>query len=313
MSEQKVILICGNPIAIPVLRDLVFHQQLAVLVVPKRCTAFIQEVQQLFAGSNIPMVLVTADNFALNVQQAIQQYNPSIGFVFTCSYKIPAAIYNLPEKGFFNIHPGPLPAYRGPDPIFRQIKNRERYAAISIHQLDDGFDTGPVAISNKMPLPVADTYGMLSKKLGELATQAVSTLLKIAAFGVHIPLKQQDHSKAVFYQKQAAADISINWQTMDAPAIVALINACNPWNKGAVTHLNQNIIRLLEASVVENNTIENVSPGTICAINVHGITIATAAGCILVRMIYSNEGFLTPDRLLAFGVLPGHSFAMLPV
>src|SRR5882724_11520890 len=139
MNEPTAILICGNPIAIPVLRDLVFHNQLAVLVIPKRRVSFIEEVQQLLKGANIPIVLVTPQDFVTSVQQAIQQYQPAIGFVFTCSYKIPAAIYAMPEKGFFNIHPGPLPAYRGPDPIFRQIKNKEPYAAISIHKLDDGF------------------------------------------------------------------------------------------------------------------------------------------------------------------------------
>jgi len=313
MSEQKVILICGNPIAIPVLRDLAFHQQLAVLVIPKRRKAFVEEVQQLLAGSNIPVILVTAHNFVASVQQAIQQYQPAIGFVFTCSYKIPAGIYTLPQKGFFNIHPGPLPAYRGPDPIFRQIKNREPYAVISIHQLDDGWDTGPVAIVNKLPLSLTDTYGMLSKKLGELASQAVSTLMKIAAFGVNIPLKQQDDTKAVFYPKQLATDISINWQTMDAAMIVALVNACNPWNKGAVTGLNQHIIRLLEVSVENNDATGDVLPGTICSINAGGMTISTVSGGILVRMVYCNEGFLTPDRLLAFGVQPGHLFTSIPV
>lgn len=313
MSEQKAILICGNPIAITVLRDLVFNNQLAVLVIPKRQIAFIAEVQQLLKGSNIPIVLITPSDIADSIQQAMQQYQPAIGLVFTCSYKIPETIYNLPEKGFYNIHPGPLPAYRGPDPIFRQIKNREPYAAITIHKLDEGFDTGPVVLTDKMHLPVTATYGMISKKLGELASQTVSTLMKMASFGVTIPSRQQDDSKAVFYKKQTAADITINWQTMDAATIVALINACNPWNKGAVTSLNQNIIRLLEATADENNAVENYPPGTILSIDTNGIKVAAAAGCIMVRMIYCSEGFLTPDRLLAFGVQPGVVLESIPV
>ena len=313
MSEQKAILICGNTIAIPVLRDLVFHNQLAVLVIPKRQITFIEEVQQLLKGTGIPIVLITPKDIVTSIQQAIQQYQPAIGFVFTCSYKIPETIYSLPEKGFYNIHPGPLPAYRGPDPIFRQIKNREPYAAITIHKLDEGFDTGPVVLSNKMHLPVTDTYGMISKKLGELASQTVSTLMKMASFGVTIPSRQQDNTKAVFYKKQTAADITINWQTMDAATIVALINACNPWNKGAVTSLNQNIIRLLEATADENNVAENYLPGTILSIDTDGIKVAAAAGCVIVRMIFCNEGFLTAERLSQFGVLPGTMFEAIPV
>lgn len=313
MNETRAIFICGNPIAIPVLRYLLFNNQLAVLVMPKQRKAFVEEVQQLLMGSNIPVVLVTATDFASSVQEAIQQYQPVIGLVFGCSYKIPAAVFNMPAKGFYNIHPGPLPAYRGPDPVFRQIKNREPFAAVTIHQLDEGMDTGPVVLINKIQLPVTGTYGMVLAMLGELAVQMISTLLKMAAFGIKIPSRAQDHSLAVFYPRQSAADITVNWQTMDAATIVALINACNPWNKGAVASINQNIIRLLEAEVVEEESVENFLPGTITACDANGLKVATINGMLLVHIIYCNEGFLTAARLLTLGVVPGTMFAALPV
>lgn len=313
MSEQKAILICGNPIAIPVLRDMVFNQQLAVLVIPKRNTAFVQEVQQLLKGAPIPIVIATAANFEADVKAAVLQYQPAIGWVFTCSYKIPAAIYSLLPMGFYNIHPGPLPEYRGPDPIFRQLKNREPYAAITIHQLDEGFDSGPVVLCSKMRLSITDTYGMVSKKLGELATHAVATVMKMASFGVKIPLRPQDNTKAVFYPRQTAADITINWQTMEAQEITALINACNPWNKGAVTALNQNLIRLLEADISTTTIPNDIAPGTILSIDGSGMTVAAIAGAVIVRLISCSEGFLSATRLAALGVQAGATLSTLPV
>jgi methionyl-tRNA formyltransferase len=313
MSEQKAILVCGNRIALPVLQELVFHQQLAVAVIPGKNNAFAQEVMHLLSHTGIPLLLPTAQDLVGVIQGAIQQYQPAIGFVFTCSYKIPAAVFTMLPKGFFNIHPGPLPAYRGPDPIFRQVKNKEPYAAVSIHQLDEGWDSGPVALSAKLPLAVTDTYGMLSKKLGGLAAQSVSTLMKIAAFGSAIPLRAQDAAKACFYPKQKAVDININWQVMDAVTIVALVNACNPWNKGAVTSLNQNIIRLLETSAAADNSPGDVPSGTIISIDANGMKVAALNSCLLVRMIYCDEGFLVASRLPAFGVMPGHRFDSLSV
>jgi methionyl-tRNA formyltransferase len=133
--------------------------------------------------------------------------------------------------------------------------------------------------------------------------------MKMADFGTVIPSRQQDHSRAFYYQRQTEADITINWKTMDAAAIVALINACNPWNKGAVTNLNNNVIRLLDAGDTGLQTGNTDLPGTVLSLDEAGMKVATAAGgTILVRMIYSDEGFLMSSRLKDFGVGVGATF-----
>jgi methionyl-tRNA formyltransferase len=306
MSEIKAILLCGSNIAIPVLRDMLFHQQIAAVVIPQHCTGFIGQAQQLLKDSGIPVALANRQNIAAVLQQTIEKYRPAMGLVFTFSFKIPVEVYSLPRHGFFNVHPGPLPAYRGPDPIFRQIKNKEPYAGISIHKLDEGLDTGPLVLSDKIHLSPTDTYGILSKKLGELASVMTGTLIKMAGFGTKIPSREQDHTKANFYQRQLANDITINWQTMDAASIIALINACNPWNKGAVTVLNNNVIRLLQACTEEAYLFANEEPGSIISFDENGMKVVTAKGqAITVKMIYSDEGFLLAGRLQDFGVRPG--------
>jgi len=308
MGEPKIILLCGGRIALPVLRDLFFYKQLAAIVIPAHCSDFIQQVQLLMKDSDMPVITVTKQNVLQKLQAAISTYKPTMGLVFTFSYRLPEAIYTLPVQGFYNIHPGPLPAYRGPDPVFWQIRNKEQYAAVSIHKVDDGFDTGPVVLSDKIHLNSTDTYGILTTKLSELATRLVGTLLRIAGFGMQIPSRPQDHSKACYYPRQLAVDISINWQTMDADSIVALIHACNPWNKGAVTKLDERIIRFLDAHVV-SSAIEPASAGTIIGINENGIIISTIGDkLICVGLIYTNEGFLMGNRLKDSGIIAGARF-----
>ena len=247
MNETKLILLCGSRMALPVMRDLVFSQQLAAVAIPEYCKDFADEVQLLLKESGIPVLTVTRKDFVAELQQAIKKYGVTIGLMVTFSYKLPAAVFNLPPGGFFNIHPGPLPGYRGPDPVFRQIKNREPYAGIAIHNVDDDFDTGSLVLSDKIRLNATDTHGSLTTKLAELASRLTGVLIKMAGFGIAIPSRPQDEAKAIYYKKQSAADITINWQTMDAETIIALANACNPWNKGAVTKLNNRILRILVA------------------------------------------------------------------
>jgi methionyl-tRNA formyltransferase len=308
MNEIKALLLCGNRIAMPVIRDLFFAKQIAAIAIPEHCTEFIQQVQILLKDSGVPVIVVNKKNLTEKLQQAIETYQPALGIVFGFSYKIPAAVYTIPVKGFYNIHPGPLPAYRGPDPVFRQVKNKEPYASVTIHKVDADFDSGAIVLSDKIRLPVTDTHGLLTTKLAELATTLVGTLMKMAAFDMDIPSRKQDESKAQYYDRQAAGDISINWQTMNAASIIALINACNPWNKGAVTKINNNIIRLLAAHNVEGEE-NNALPGTIISINDRGIVVTDnekSAFCI--TLISCDEGFLMAGRLKEFAIAPGNRF-----
>ena len=314
MNETKLMLLCGSRMALPVMRDLVFYQQLAAVVIPEHCAEFTQEVTLLLKESAISVLTVTRKDFVTKLQEAIENCGITIGLMVTFSYKLPAVVYNLPRDGFFNLHPGPLPGYRGPDPIFWQIKNREPYVGIAIHKVADDFDTGGVVLSDKIKLAATDTHGMLTTKLAELAARLTGVLVKMAGFGIAIPSRPQDETKAVYYKKQTAADITINWQTMNAEIIIAMANACNPWNKGVVTKLNDKIIRILQAEkiTVEESMIQSTSPGVIVAINDQGVFVSAKNGVQLcIKYIYTDEGFLDAARLIEFGISPGNAFQII--
>ena len=309
MNETKLILLCGSRMALPVMRDLVFYQQLAAVVIPTHCRDFAVEVQLLLKESGIPVLTVTRKDFVAKLQAAIKKYQVTIGLMVTFSYKLPAAIYNLPPGGFFNLHPGPLPGYRGPDPVFWQIKNCEPYAGIAIHKVDDDFDTGNLVLSDKIRLSVTDTHGTLATKLAELAARLTGVLVKMAGFGIAIPSRSQNNAKAVYHKRQTAAEISINWQTMDAETIIALANACNPWNKGAVTKLNNRILRILVAEKHLNLSGTSKTPGIISVPEDKSVLVSTLHNETLkLQFVYVDEGFLNASRLLEMGLISGSCF-----
>jgi methionyl-tRNA formyltransferase len=304
MSEPRVILVCGNRFALPALKEMVFFKQVAVIAVQQSVPEAVAEFYAVMRDLPVPIIELTKETFAAQLTEAIQTHKVNIGIVMAFGYRIPASVYELPEHGFFNVHSGPLPSYRGADPVFRQIKNQEAMAAVTLHKMDEGTDTGPVVIIEKIRRDPLDTHGLLNDKLSMVAARLVTMLLKLVSFDLPIPLRTQDESRAQYYERQTGADISINWERMDAAAIIALINACNPWNKGAVTRLNDKIIRLLDAKKMDGNT--SAIPGTIIAIDERGITIATLNGeSILVSFIYVEEGFLPAVRLQQLGVVTG--------
>ncbi len=309
MSEPKVILLCGSRLGIPILRTLVFSKQLAAIAIPDHCTEFIQQVQMLLQDASLPIINVSKKDCSERLQKAINDHEANMGIIVSFSFKISSAIFNLTVNGFFNVHPGLLPQYRGPDPVFQQLKNQERFAAIAIHKVDRDFDTGPIVLTDKIKIQPSDTHGILTTRLSELAATQVDILLKMAAFGIAIPTCQQDETKAAYYKRQTATDVSINWETMDAATIVALANACNPWNKGAITQLNGNIIRLIGVEKRSTQLVEAVVPGTILSIDNENITVATMSKELLaISFIYIEEGFLKPSSLLKMGIQIGTKF-----
>ena len=309
MNGIKIILLCSTRFALPALREFAFFKILAAVAIPRYCDELIENVDVVLAGTNIPVIELDKKTFAERIREAIEENGVNLGLVMTFPYKIPSSVYNLPSKGFYNIHPGPLPQYRGPDPVFQQLKNKERQAGVTVHKLDEGFDTGPLVMIEMLKIDPLDTYGLLTTKLAYLAAKLTGNLIKLVSLELAILSRPQDETKAWYYKRQLAADIVINWQTMDADSVIALIKACNPWNKGAVAKINNQVIRLLEAEKLPGNSFINKEPGYILAIEENGITVSIIhEEAILVRIIYTEEGFLHAHYLGRMGVVPGNRF-----
>lgn len=57
---------------------------------------------------------------------------------------IGADVRAIAAKGCVNLHPSLLPALRGPDPIFRALERNLATTGLTLHHIDDGFDTGQI-------------------------------------------------------------------------------------------------------------------------------------------------------------------------
>jgi methionyl-tRNA formyltransferase len=312
MSEIKIILLCSSRFALPALSELAFFKMLAAVAIPRHCDELIENVDGILTGTGIPVIELDKETFAQRLREAIEENEVNLGLVMNFTYKIPSSIYELPAKGFYNIHPGPLPQYRGPDPVFQQLKNKERYAGVTIHKLDDGIDTGPLVMNEMLKIEPSETHGLLTTKLSNLAAKLTGLLIKLVGMDIAIPSRPQNEKKARYYKRQQAEDIMIDWKTMDAGSVIALINACNPWNKGAVTKINNQVLRLLDAEKLPVNSSLQKEPGYIIALEEKGMTVSTIRDeAILIKIIYAEEGFLPACRISRLGITVGSRFEII--
>lgn len=310
MKEIKALVLCSTRFAGSVVYHLLNAKVLSAVAVPETADETADYAASLLQGSDVPVIRVTAAGYEQELITIIREREISVCFMLTFGYKIPPSVYTLPAMGFYNFHPGPLPLYRGPDPIFQQIKRMEEYAGIVIHKLDENFDTGPVIMKERIKLTPGDTYGLITTKLGFTATKMVGVLLKMLAMDIVPPSKPQDNTIATYYKKQAGTDVMISWVNMTADEIVSLIGACNPWNKGAVTHINQMVMRIPEAKKGTAPSPADMAPGTVISITENEMKVSCINNeYISVAFVHVEEGFFSAGRLTEFGIVPGLQFS----
>jgi methionyl-tRNA formyltransferase len=310
MSDLKAIILCNNPIALPGIKEFLFYGKVGALVTTSKNAEMQALLTQLAAGTGVPVLQVDKKNFVAELKSAIGKYHIAVGLIMTFPFILPKSIVELPEKGFINFHYGLLPQCRGPQPILWHILNNNPEGGITLHRLDDGIDTGPIVLQEKLPIGPTDTYGMLQSKLAHLGAKSAATLLKILSFGSIIPSTPQDETKAAYYKNPTAEQLTINWQTMDSHQIIRTVNACNPWNKAAGSIINNWFLGITEVEISNIAANEADKSGTIMVMDKEkGLLVKTIDGKLLrINIIYTQEGFLSGWRLAEFGIKAGDCF-----
>ncbi len=189
------------------------------------------------------------------------------------------------------------------------IRNQARQGGVTVHLMDQHFDTGPVLLQQSLSIEADFTYGMLVSQLAFTGLHLCSQLLQGLAAGSLQPIPQ-DHQSAGWYRRPEAADLLVNWEQMPASAIRALVLACNPWNKGACTYYNNWGFGLTDVTVVDaapNGDQQTHLPGTVVSMDEqNGLLVSCLHNQLLrINVIYCEEGFFPGYKLSTFGIRPG--------
>ena len=130
------------------------------------------------------------------------------------------------RQGAWNVHPSLLPKYRGAAPVERSIMNGERETGVTIMRMDEGVDTGPIALQHAVEIPPEMTGGELAELLARLGAEAVVEVLFALATGT-VALTEQDSLRASYAPKLSDRDLVIGWDR-EAEELRDLIRALAP-------------------------------------------------------------------------------------
>lgn len=312
MSNTKnIVVLCNNRMAFPAIQTLHGSNKLHTIGVVAGNEDVLSFCSLFAAQTGINLMILEKETLESQLEELFEKNTIKYVFTMTFPWKLSEKLIQKHPNRFYNFHYGLLPEMRGCDPVFESVRRQQKETGITIHAIEKEIDKGAVILKRLLPIDATITHGILCTKLSYLGQHIIPEVLTLLESNSKTVL--QDETTANYYKKPTASDVCINWKNQDANTIEALVRACNPWNKGAYIQWNSWNIRVLEASPTDHNSEIKENPGTILKINEDtGLVVQCYNDTQLrINIVYTDEGFMSGHKLLAYGLQKGEQFANL--
>lgn len=178
------------------------------------------------AGENRIVVYQPATLRSAEAQAQLAALEPELIVVVAYGLILPPQVLAIPTYGCINLHVSLLPAYRGAAPIQWAVINGEEKTGVSIMQLDEGLDTGPVIAQQKIGIPPDATAGELFEMVGGIGARLLAQTVQAIAGGTAKATPQSGQPSAAPQLNKQMAQMDFG---LPAQRLHNLVRGCNPW------------------------------------------------------------------------------------
>lgn len=195
-----------------------------------------------------------------SIQAAIRDLRADVGLVIAYGLLLPRAVLGAPKFGWLNLHASILPRWRGAAPVQRAIMCGDIVTGVDLMRVEEGLDTGPVAMRELVPIRPEDTAGDLVNHLAITAADlAKRGLLRLES--ETLEFTEQSAHGVTYAHKIKKGEAEIDW-SQPAEQVRNHIHGLSP-SPGAFSTLTLQSellrIKVLRAEVV----VGSGDPGTI--------------------------------------------------
>jgi methionyl-tRNA formyltransferase len=209
-------------------------------------------------------------------------FNADVAIVAAYGLLLPLTLLQAPHFGCLNVHGSLLPRWRGAAPIHRALLEGDERTGITIMQMEQGLDTGPIIMQDSIPIGPQATSSQIHDQLAKLGAQLMLRTLENLQTSLLKTIPQPPVG-ITYAQKLERAEGRICWQDT-ADTLERKVRALNPWPGVWFEYQNERI-KILKAAVAENP--QSAAPGTMLAKN---FTVACGQGALRLLEIQKAGG-----------------------
>jgi methionyl-tRNA formyltransferase len=254
-----------------------------------------------------PAVKVAATELGIPVMQPTKIRTPDflawlgeqradVAVVLAYGRILPGPVLAAPARGCLNLHASILPRYRGAAPINWAIVRGETETGMSLMQMDEGLDTGPVFSVRRLAIGEDETAGELAVRLGALAAEVVRDDVPRVVRG-ELRAVPQDHAAATSAPLLEKGQGRIDWGKT-AAEVHNHVRGMAPWPSAFTTTGG----KLLKVLATRRSALKAPSEpaGTILAADSSGVLVACGDGVLeLLRAQLEGKKSLDARELVA--------------
>lgn len=230
-------------------------------------------------GTQCGIPVYKSNTFDESTKQWIKHLDPDLGVIVAYGAILRSETLDIPKLGWINLHYSLLPEFRGASPVQQAILEGRLVTGVTVFQLDEGIDSGPILSSAEVSIDPSLNAGELLEELTEEGTKLlVSTL---ANFGSLASAKraQPSSSLTVLTRKISRLDARFDF-AKDATTLSNLVRAMNP-EPVAWFEFESSPVRVLEALALPDVVLEKGEAKIIDS----SLVVGCESGGLLLRII----------------------------
>jgi methionyl-tRNA formyltransferase len=242
-------------------------------------------------------VMTPASLRSAAAQAEFAAHNADAAIVVAYGLILPKPILDAPPLGCFNLHASVLPRWRGAAPINRAVMAGDAETGVTVMKMDEGLDTGDMAMVERVPIPVNATAGQIHDALARIGADLMARALAALERG-SLQLTRQPADGVTYAAKIDKAETRIDWRK-PWKAVHDHIRGLSPF-PGAWCEMAGERVKLL--STVEGGG--HGAPGTVLD---DGLTVACGDGSVRIRELQKAgaRAMKTEEFLRGSRVRPG--------
>jgi methionyl-tRNA formyltransferase len=160
-------------------------------------------------------------------QAAFRELDVDAAVVAAYGLILPSGVLTAPRLGGLNVHASLLPRWRGAAPIQRALLAGDRVTGITIMQMEEGLDTGPIVLQEEVAIGRDATATGLSAELASLGGRLMLAALDAAVQGRLIPHPQPQEG-ATYAPKIRSGEGRLDWR-LGSIELERRVRALDPW------------------------------------------------------------------------------------